>query len=283
MYYQDKGSKNIFAGLQLAAVFAMAIALATAPLAHAQCDPPPNGTMVAWYPFDELAGPTSANLATQNTGVWSLTPPPIPGVGEVAGALNFGGNSYVDTPDSIVTNFGPAGPCGVGGGDYSTCQGNFSMDTWLNITVLPNIVETIVDKRDATPIGYTFYLYRNTGFSPNVYLGVQLGDSTGFTSYSFSLPILNKPGIWHHVAVTVNRLGKITYYLDGAPKGTLVPTQILSLENKVPLRIGANGPANGGTSFFNGLLDELEIYNRVLTAAEVKAIFAAGPAGKCKP
>jgi hypothetical protein len=45
----------------------------------------------------------------------------------------------------------------------------------------------------------------------------------------------------------------------------------------------ANGPANGGTSFFNGLLDELEIFNRVLTAAEVKAIFAAGSAGKCKP
>src|SRR5450755_4095942 len=120
MLHQQKGFRKIFAGLQLAGVGAMAMALAIPTIAHAQaCDRPPTGTMVAWYPFDEAVGNTSANLATGNTGVWSPTPPtPVNGV--VAGALNFNGiNNYVDMPDSIVTNFGPAGGATCGG-SYST-------------------------------------------------------------------------------------------------------------------------------------------------------------------
>jgi hypothetical protein len=33
----------------------------------------------------------------------------------------------------------------------------------------------------------------------------------------------------------------------------------------------------------SGLIDEVSVYNRLLTAAEIKAIFQAGGAGKCKP
>ena len=34
--------------------------------------------------------------------------------------------------------------------------------------------------------------------------------------------------------------------------------------------------------FLDGLMDEIEIYNRALSAAEIEAIFNAGSAGKCK-
>src|SRR5262249_35354943 len=33
---------------------------------------------------------------------------------------------------------------------------------------------------------------------------------------------------------------------------------------------------------FNGLIDEVSIYSRALSASEIQAIFAAGSAGKCK-
>ena len=36
-------------------------------------------------------------------------------------------------------------------------------------------------------------------------------------------------------------------------------------------------------SFFNGLIDEVEIFNRALTAGEIRAIYTAGSAGKIKP
>jgi hypothetical protein len=46
-----------------------------------------------------------------------------------------------------------------------------------------------------------------------------------------------------------------------------------------PLRVGrGSGPLLG----FKGDLDELTLYSRALSAAEIKAIYAAGSAGKCK-
>ena len=56
--------------------------------------------------------------------------------------------------------------------------------------------------------------------------------------------------------------------------------------SRIELTIGAarNDPSLGGiTSYFGGVIDEVEIFNRALSAAEIKAIFKAGSAGKVKP
>jgi hypothetical protein len=210
----------------------------------------------------------------------------------VGNALNFNGNSYIDTPDSIVTNFGLAGKAVCGGGDYSTCQGDFSMDAWVNIPIVPPLGEfyTIIDKRSAmytrrqklrAEIGYWFFILGNS-------IGVQLAPKTGWAFYE-SQQVL-APGGWHHVAVTIQRPGNpnglISFYVDGAPAGTAVPDQNGpgSLLNDVPLRIGALSPDfEDSTAYFNGSLDELQLFNRALTASEVLTIFNAGSSGQCKP
>jgi len=46
-----------------------------------------------------------------------------------------------------------------------------------------------------------------------------------------------------------------------------------------PLEIGARGGSPG--NFFNGLIDEVELFNRALKNTEVATIFAAGNSGKC--
>lgn len=43
------------------------------------------------------------------------------------------------------------------------------------------------------------------------------------------------------------------------------------------------GAIFGSRSFFDGLIDEVEIFNRALSAAEIRAIYDAGSAGKIKP
>jgi len=292
MCYQQNGFRKIFAGLQLAAACSIAIALATAPVARAQCIGAPTGTLVAWYPFDETASP-SIDLATGNIVAWSGTLTPV--AGEVAGALNFS-NGYIDAPDSIITNFGPAGDAAkCGGGIFSTCQGDFTIDAWVNLTTVPlSGVNVIVDKRNASDIGYEFYIFGQPQYdNGHPYFGLQLGDAAhGYTNYgSVPLPTLTANS-WHHVGVAVTRLGKggtngsMAFYLDGAPvptSGGLTPAQTGSLVNSAPLSIGAAGAANGGGSNFNGSLDELQIFNKVLTADEMKAIFKAGTSGQCKP
>jgi len=254
------------------------VLLSSVPAAHAQCVLPPTGVMVAWYPLEE--GGFSADLATRNNGTWSA-PPPTPVGGKVGLALSFAGNNYVQSPDSILTNFGPAGTAPCAGADFSSCTGDFSIEAWVQFPYgsLPNQPEAIVDKRGPGPIGYSFYINDDR-------LGLQLADGTGPNGYdNYDSPDLRALRIgegFHHVAVVVNRTSAIRWYLDGYLRGTTIPAHTSSLVNKAVLRIGANGPDNPG-GFFNGYIDEVSIYNRALTTAEVKAVYNAGSNGKCKP
>ncbi len=87
---------------------------------------------------------------------------------------------------------------------------------------------------------------------------------------------------WHHVAVT--RKGThVVFYVDGvayaAPTYTAGPFSF-----SAPAYIGAWwNPYGEVDNSFYGAIDELAVYNRELTAAELQAIYAAGSAGKCAP
>lgn len=52
-------------------------------------------------------------------------------------------------------------------------------------------------------------------------------------------------------------------------------------QNDGPLKVGADSQSPSLFPF-EGLIDELAIYDRVLTSAEIASIFQAGSAGKCK-
>lgn len=84
---------------------------------------------------------------------------------------------------------------------------------------------------------------------------------------------------WTHLALTFDYLNDVyTLYINGqfaaastAPRNT--PTQ--------PLSFGGLLSNFGQFFFFDGLMDEVTVYDRVLDAAELLAIFEAGSAGKC--
>lgn len=88
---------------------------------------------------------------------------------------------------------------------------------------------------------------------------------------------------WKHVAGVFDS-GRMQIYIDGA----------LAAETNTSVRPFRNltGPGpdvaigNHGAGFsdqgFNGLIDELAVYARGLSAPEIQAIFTAGPAGKCR-
>jgi hypothetical protein len=254
------------------------------------CYTPPNTTMVAWYPFDEPSPVlTSANLATGNNGAQYNGPLGFSS-GNVAGAASFNGtNQYVESPSTNATNFGfailpaaCAGPGYSGSGDYSACRADFSIDTWVEVNVFSGVM-TILDKRDGTPpniYGYSFFLYNGA-------MGLQLADGVGaqgYTNYSSPpLPSLTN-GMWHHIAVTINRTATngITWYYDGVAIGNSTADRLGSLVNSSPLRIGTRTASPPLSGWFRGSLDELEIYNRELTGAEVNGIYSAVSHGKCK-
>jgi hypothetical protein len=238
-----------------------------------KCTGPP-ADMQAWWALDELYGVTAYDMTSSNDGTWQNAPLAVPG--QVAGALELDGvDDWVEVPDDPSLDFG---------------TGPFSLDAWIRAPYSGSEVMIIVDKRQelSGPVtGYSLFLSFGV-------LSFQLADGNGSQSFcssgsqsqcqNFSCGPRIDDDQWHHVAVTVDRGQSSggTCYIDGLFVAAFDPTeQQRSVTNAHPLRLGRRSDANGG--FFAGRIDEVELFSRELTAAEIAALFLAGAQGKCKP
>jgi hypothetical protein len=79
-------------------------------------------------------------------------------------------------------------------------------------------------------------------------------------------------GEWTHLAVSRNETS-VTFYKNGVSLGS----DTLSSDNNVNA-IGSLGGYGGGTFGFQGRLDDVRVYNRVITAAEAKQLYNLGAA-----
>ena len=206
------------------------------------CVPPPVG-MVGWWPGDG----TTADLAGFNTGTWHGTT--AYAGGEVGQAFGLDGGSYVEVPSTSALS-----PTGA-----------ITIDAWVNTSVT-NATGRIVNK--ITAGGGDGYLLDLLG--GQLRLIVDGGTVTGSTT------LLS--GVTYHVAGTYDG-STMTVYVNGVGDGTsshsgAIPT------NSLPVRIGAD--STGSANLFTGWIDEVEIFNRALSASEIKAIHDAFSAGKCK-
>ena len=187
--------------------------------------------------------------------------------GKVGQCFNFDGQANrIVVPDAPELNFG--------------ANQDFSIDGWISPLMPPpdptTGVMSFIDKRYSPNSrvcqGYAFGLV-------NGILFFLMSDSiaSGGVAWSSSGPDL-RDGNMHHVAVTVVRNSTTGghLYIDGqvvlefnptSEPGNLTPTPAQ------PLRIGNH--ASDYYSYFKGKIDEVAIYNRALSAAEVQAIFAA--------
>lgn len=211
--------------------------------------------MSAWWPGDTAA----QDLVGGNDGV--LQGSAAAGAsGKVEGAFFLDGSGdYVEVADADALDVG---------------TGDFSLEMWVR-TADSSGVKVLVDKRleSGTVRGYTIYLAGGR-------LSFQLADG-GFSNYGSSALVAD--GQWHHIAVTVDRDDPVglRFYTDGALVTSANPTRHSgSLDNTFPFRIGSR--SSSVTGLFLGSLDEVSLYKRVLTAAEIQAIHQADIDGKCK-
>src|SRR5256885_647369 len=91
-------------------------------------------------------------------------------------------------------------------------------------------------------------------------------------------------GVWYHVAGTWDSTG-LRIYVNGVLENTNAVMGLTRGQSNLPLRIGDCGGGVdvrcGTPRFFQGLIDESEVFNRALTASEIVAIYNAGSTGKC--
>ncbi len=79
---------------------------------------------------------------------------------------------------------------------------------------------------------------------------------------------------WHHFAATHDgSTGNVNLYVDSVLRGSATESFGAIDDGGMPLRIGMG--SQEGVAPFPGLIDEVRIYNRALTADEVKALYDA--------
>ncbi len=96
-------------------------------------------------------------------------------------------------------------------------------------------------------------------------IGIHPGNDLGLSS--------NKPvndGVWHSIALTRDAAtGVMQVYIDGVFDKQV--TSFIGLKSTPFSRIGSIDDTGGTPSYLGGSLDDVRIYNRVLTAAEIAA------------
>ena len=219
------------------------------------CAPIPAG-MVSWWPLDGDA----TDIYGSNSGTLQNSPPFVPG--KVGHAISVNGTNGISVPTSSSLNFGAGA--------------DFSIDAWIRTSNTARNTLTIVDKRvvsGSSATGYALYLYQGQ-------VGVELANGTLLDVTGLSSDLRN--GQWHHVAVSIVRNsatgGRV--YLDGALSATFNPTSKSgSLANNQPLLIGQN--EYSAIANFVGEIDEVDVFNRAVSATDVASIYNAGSTGKC--
>ncbi len=142
-----------------------------------------------------------------------------------------------------------------------------SISTWIKYTTNDGTLRTIFDAAGTGNQGLIL-LAQNTSCAGNS-IGLQYGaGTTTGTACSTTVPTT---GTWYHVVATWDSTGGKLYF-NGSLQGTNTTAPSISVATANSF-LGSNG---GTLRFLDGNLDDLHIYNRALTAAEITDIYGAG-------
>jgi hypothetical protein len=113
--------------------------------------------------------------------------------------------------------------------------------------------------------------------SPNA-LNIQFRNNSAVMNVSAVAPSI-ETGKWSHVTVVWDgSQPRLTFYVDGAQISTTTTSLLTSMDPlAAPRLLGIGGDGGGAaTSVFPGSIDDVRIYTRALTSAEVAQLYNLG-------
>ena len=240
-----------------ASIFAVAVFSAFTALA--QTNP------IALWQFDEASGSTALDSSGNNYSAAIVGAAYVPG--RTNTALSFtGANSY-----GFISDASAGGTTGAG---LDMGTRDWTVAAWVKTTNSGMVATKMGFIGGSNPDGW------GLSVCPNGTVGAIIHKSNVGTVNIFSgdgATVTN--GQWHHIAVVFSRAGNMVRYADGSATGTQYSLSSLngqSLDNTNQVRIGARHQA-GDEVFFNGAIDDLRVYARALTGAEIAALAGVAP------
>jgi prepilin-type N-terminal cleavage/methylation domain-containing protein len=205
-----------------------------------------------WWGMDEGTASTTVDLSGNgNNGTWNGTAAGTNGtyyaqgkVGPWAGYFN-GGNDYININNSPSLNFTSA----------------VTMCAWIYPTVTPatSTYEGIFAKRLGSNYAYGIN-YNATTFQ------IYTSGSSGIQPFTYTPPV----NVWTHICGVISS-SPTALYTNGILFGILGSGGGLSI-NTFNLTIGAS---YAGYEPFTGLIDDVRVYNRALSAVEIQSMYSA--------
>ena len=227
----------------------LVLTLSFAASIQAQCILPPSG-MVSWWPGDG----SSNDIMGTNNG--TLVNGATFAAGMAGQSFSFdGGDDYLQVgarPELVMTN-------------------TLTVDAWIYPTGTGSMPYggIIVNKEGEYEIGRYPDGSIQWAFANAVPGWIWI--NTGYIAPQDQ---------WTHIALVYDA-GVIRTYANGALVHTYAGSgsigDVQPIEND--FRIGGR---QDGIQYFSGLIDEVEIFNRALSAAEIQSIYSAGSDGKCR-
>src|SRR3989338_8530204 len=214
---------------------------------------------------DGLVGYWSFDGSDMNWGNSSVEATDVSGQGRNGDVTNFGQSSVVAGIAGQALRFDGVDDYVELGDNFTgivTTTGTYSMSVWLragDITLYKGIVNISPGASSSDRNGISI---SEGALQGGYYNGVSyVGNSQSIAANT-----------WYHV-VLVNTAGTVTFYINGASV-TGGSAGTLNQNN----RIGHNT-----SGYFTGLIDEVRLYNRALSAAEVKELYeSAAPEFRSK-
>ena len=202
---------------------------------------PPAVGLVAAYGFDEGTGATTADQSgSGNTGTLANTAWAGAGNGKFGNALSFNGStSLVTAANSASLNL----------------TTGMTIEAWVKPTSLASWNTVVFKERTGY---YGWAMYANTGTNRPSANNFTSGDNDVRGTAQVAV------NTWTHLAATYDGT-VLALYVNGTQAATLVASGAMN-SGTGSLRIGGNTIWG---EYFNGLIDEVRVYNRALSAAEI--------------
>lgn len=229
-------------------------------LNQSQNDLNTNGLVGLWsFNGDDISGTTAYDRSgSGNNG--TLTNGPVPVLGKIGQALYFAGDN---TGDLVTT---------ASVGTYSTA--NITASAWVRATAsgsgAENLSDTVVQRYNPTTFGWKLGI--DSSGKP-VWLYYNNESAENCTADVITSPGPSVVGSWHYL-VGVRSAAGLILYVDGSQVGTDTQT-CAAVSASEPLRIG-NWRDDQPTNVLKGDIDEVRVYNRVLSAAEIQSLYVQG-------
>lgn len=166
------------------------------------------------------------------------------------------GNQYLEVPDA--PNLNPAD--------------GLTVEAWVYPTAPPASGRYVLAKDDG--YGNRQYLLNLVPSGTNTVARAHVGAQSGFAVLTGTTSV--PTNAWTHVCMTYDGAA-VRLYVNGRLDSSLSASGPVRRTTQ-PIRIGSDG---AGTYAFQGSIDEVSLYGRALSAAEVQAAFEIGGGGKC--